>query len=180
MSAKEKEVKGDNPTVGKTGVELPVSGSGSVPPQPPGQDLSGPDQPREPEAQKESVGVDPAEANIILDAIFTRGVYEAEVELPKGHKCVFATRTTKLAKEILAKLEQDNPTRMPRYNQLYGAYCLAASLRSFDGKALPESFEERIKILDLWAGPLADILIDELVKFDDKVAAAYTTEQSKN
>ena len=57
---------------------------------------------------------------------------------------------------------------------------MAASLRSFDGKALPESFEERIKILDLWAGPLADILIDELVKFDDKVAAAYTTEQSKN
>jgi len=69
---------------------------------------------------------------------------------------------------------------MPRYNQLYGAYCLAASLRSFDGKALPEEFNERVKILDLWAGPLAEILIDELVKFDNKVEAAYTTEQAKN
>ena len=124
--------------------------------------------------------IDPAEANIILDAIFTRGVYEEEASLLKGHKCVFATRSVKLAKEILARLEQDNPTRMSRYNQLYGAYCLAASLKSFDNKILPESFEDRIKITDLWAGPLVDILIGELIKFDDKVAMAYTVEQVKN
>lgn len=136
--------------------------------------------PAESEAQKKPAAIDPAEANIILDAIFTRGVYEQEVDLPRGHKCVFATRSTRQAKEILARLEEDNPTRMPRYNQLYGLYCLTASLRSMDGKMMPELFGEKLNIIDLWAGPLADILIDELVKFDDKVAAAYTTEQAKN
>lgn len=131
-------------------------------------------------SRKELAVIDPAEANIILDAIFTRGIYEEEVVLPRGHKCVFATRTTKQAKEILSRLEEDNPTRMMRYNQLYSCYCLAASLKSFDGRVMPELFDEKIKVTELWAGPLVDILLGELVKFDDKVASAYTTEQAKN
>lgn len=170
MSAKEKEVEKEVKKEEQVGVGLSEGDredGQSVPP-------AGSETPKKPAA------IDPAEANIILDAIFTRGVYEEEVDLPRGHKCVFATRSTKQAKEILARLEGDNPTKMPRYNQLYGLYCLTASLRSMDGRLMPELFDEKIKIIDLWAGPLADILIDELVKFDDKVAAAYTTEQAKN
>lgn len=132
------------------------------------------------EEPKELVGVDPAEANIILDAVFSKGVYEEEVELPRGHKCVFATRTTRQAKEILSRLEHDNPTRVVRYDQLYGVYCLAASLQSFDGGLMPKSFDEKISIIDVWSGPLVGILLDKLVMFDDKVAAAYTAEQVKN
>lgn len=132
------------------------------------------------EPQKESVEIDPAEANIILDAVFSKGVYEEEVELPRGHKCVLATRTTRQAKEILSRLEHDNPTRVVRYDQLYGVYCLAASLQSFDGGLMPKSLDEKIAIIDVWSGPLVGILLDKLVKFDDKVAAAYTAEQVKN
>lgn len=124
--------------------------------------------------------VDQAVANVILDALFTRGVYEEEVDLPGGRKCVFATRTVNQAKEILSRLEQDNPTRLTRYNQLYGCYCLAASLRVFDGKPMPGSLEEKIKIIELWPGPLVYILINELGKFDDKVAGVYTPDEVKN
>jgi hypothetical protein len=178
MGAKEKEVGREEKEVEEAQKGVGRTTSSDMP-HPPGEDPPGLD-PQGLEPEKKPVPIDPAEANIILDAIFTRGVYEEEVDLPRGHKCVFATRSTKQAKEILARLEGDNPTRMPRYNQLYGLYCLTASLGSMDGKMMPEPFDEKIKIIDQWAGPLADILIGELVKFDDKVAAAYTAEHAKN
>lgn len=132
------------------------------------------------EVKGKPVEIDPAESNAILDAIFTRGVFEEEVELPRGHKCVFVTRTSKQAKDILARLESDNPATRGRYNQLYGGYCLAASLRSLDSSVMPDSFDERVALLDQWAGPLLVVLLQELVKFDDKVAAATGVEQVKN
>lgn len=184
MSAKEKgkeiekEVEGE--AEGKVGKEDEGEVRGDcMPPRGPGDAPPGLD-PRGPEPEKKPIGIDPAEANIILDAIFTRGVYEEEVELPRGHKCVFATRSTKQAKEILSKVEQDNPRSNSRYNQLYGLYCLTASLRSMDGKTMPVLFDEKTAIIDLWSGTLADCLLEKLVEFDDKVAAAYTTEQAKN
>ena len=155
------------------GVEVEESAPGGVGQEAPQRVVSA-EQPGEP------VEVDPAEANIILDAVFSKGVYEEEVELSRGHKCVFATRTTKQAKEILSRLERDNPARVVRYDQLYGCYCLAASLQSFDGGIMPKSFDEKIAIIDTWSGPLVGILLDKLVKFDDKVAGAYTAEQVKN
>lgn len=128
--------------------------------------------------------VSPGEAEVtaILDSIFTKGFYEEEIPLIKNHGCVLRTRTSDQAIDISARLERDDSGKMSRirYNQLYSLYCLTTSLVSFDNEALPEKLEEKVRLVGSWAGPLVDFLLVKLSEFDDKVAAAYTAEQTKN
>lgn len=134
------------------------------------------------DVQGDGVKLSEAEVTAILDSIFTKGFYEEEVELPRKHRCVFRTRTSKQAIDISARLEENDPGKMTkiRYNQLYSLYCLAASLVSFDNEVLPEKFEEKVVLIGEWAGPLIDFLLEKLTDFDQKVADAYTAEQVKN
>ena len=124
--------------------------------------------------------VNPNEVVAILDSIFTKGYYEEEVLLPRGHKCVFRTRSAKQAKMIDGKLEADAAQTQKRYNNLHSVYCLASALMSFDGKEMPVEFDKKLLLVDEWATPLIDMLLIELGKFDDKIAAAYTLDNVKN
>lgn len=132
------------------------------------------------QGQSQAATDNPNKDNLILDALFTQGYYEEEVELPCGHKCVLRSRKTSDVTAISELLEKEKITSMGLYNQRLSIFSLAYSLRSLDGKQLPQEFETKMKILDGMAAPLADMLLVKLVEFDNNITKIYTPEEAKN
>lgn len=123
----------------------------------------------------------PENADLILDALFSDpGYYEEEVTLPGGRKCVFRTRSTKdavIRNELLDKAEIRTSAR---YQHLLLIHYLAASLVRVDKEIMPDDYEKKLEVINRLPAPVADILLVELGKFDEKITAVYTPEQVKN
>lgn len=119
-------------------------------------------------------------ANIILDSLFTQGFYEEEVDLPGGRKCILRTRSTEAVLDIVSRLEAEKIGTAGKYNLRFSLYCLASSLRSMGGKPLPEEFDKKIGVISDLPGPVTEMLIQQLVKFDKAVTDVYTPEEAKN
>lgn len=132
-------------------------------------------------AQDKKEGKDsPTKENIILDALFTKGYYEEELVLPGGRTCVFRTRTTEMALDIVSRLEEKDIQTRGRYDKMQAVYTLAGSLITMGGKPLPGDFDKKVTIVKELPGPVTDMLVTELVKFDNFIVDIYTAKEAKN
>ena len=113
----------------------------------------------------------------IFDEIIFTGEYVEEVLLRGRVPVKFSTRSAKQVDEVQAVLDSAGYTLISSVEQRRSILSLEQSLVSFNGKDLSKMpKDERSKFVSQLAGPVIAVLMEELSKFDLKVAAACREE----
>lgn len=115
-------------------------------------------------------------ARAIFDGVMTDGYYEEVVALGP----VRATLRTRMYEDTLRLqrvLELEKPQLLMSQEELVTRYNLAASLYSWQGKAIAHEteadFEKALKLVRNMPAPIFTLLARELFKFDQKILLAF-------
>lgn len=124
------------------------------------------------------------EAEIIYDAVLTKGYYEEYVRLRGDHRAVFRTRQYEDHLRLQTIMEMQKPQLAISQDELITRYNLAASLFEWDGKVLKhetdDDFDAVLKLVRKLPAPLFTVLSRELSKFDAKVMAVFAEGADEN
>jgi hypothetical protein len=128
--------------------------------------------------------IDLKEAEVIYDAVLSKGYYEEYVRLRGDHRAVFRTRQYEDHLRLQTILEMQKPQLAISQDELITRYNLAASLYEWDGKPLKhendDDFDNVLKIVRRLPAPLFTVLVRELSKFDAKVMAVFAEGADEN
>lgn len=126
-----------------------------------------------------------AEADKILDEVLSKGYYEAPKKLFRGRLSVVFRSRDALSLQRVAEALDAIRTNDPRvHSQTMNRYNLAASLKEYQGKALPfktgtvveqnEAFMQRLNFIDGLPATVLIQLYAALDQFDNQVFAAMS------
>lgn len=128
--------------------------------------------------------VDLKEAEVIYDAVLSKGYYEEYVRLRGDHRAVFRTRQYEDHLRLQTILEMQKPQLAISQDELITRYNLASSLFEWDGKPLKhetdDDFDSVLKLVRKLPAPLFTVLSRELAKFDAKVMAVFAEGADEN
>lgn len=120
----------------------------------------------------------------IVDKLIFSQTYEEEIPVTRKLTVKFRTRTPKQVNRMYKVLEEIQPNIQGLAVSIVSKYNLAFSLVEFDGKRLnPDTDEGLMRSLDLidrLPGPLYNVLLSKLSKFDDKLSVVMREEAIVN
>lgn len=124
------------------------------------------------------------EAEAIYDGVLTKGFYEEYVRIRGDHRAVFRTRMYEDHLRLQTVLEMQKPQLAISQDELITRYNLASSLYEWNGKQLKhesdEDFDNVMKLVRKFPGPIFTLLSRELSKFDAKVMAVFDEGADEN
>jgi len=124
------------------------------------------------------------EAELIYDAVLTKGYYEEYVRLRGNRRAVLRTRMYEDHLRLQTTLEMTKPQLALSQDEVITRFNLAASLYEWDGKPLKhatdEDFDVVMALVKKLPGPIFTVLSRELSKFDFKVMAVFAEGADEN
>jgi len=120
----------------------------------------------------------------IVDKLIFNQTYEEEISVTRKLTVKFRTRTPKQVYRMYQVLEDIQPNIQGMAVSVVSKYNLAFSLVEFDGKRLNPDTDEGLKrsldLIDRLPGPLYNVLLSKLSKFDDKLSVVMREEAIVN
>jgi len=117
---------------------------------------------------------DPQELLAIFDEMIFSGEYQETVSIKGKLKVTFRTRSVNDITEMTRETDGKNFTLISSLAEHRALLNLAYSLVSYAGKDLSSmSIEDRKKFIGSLSGVIGSALSEALVKFDEKVSAAF-------
>jgi hypothetical protein len=126
-----------------------------------------------------------AEARTIVDAMMEKGAYEEDFRIAGRLTITLRSRDYGDVQRTMRFLEAENPTFVQNINDFVSRYNLAASLKRYNTdtfefpqrrpdntEAVENAFDKRLNYLAKIPTPVLDRMMQSLVAFDIKVAAA--------
>jgi hypothetical protein len=125
-----------------------------------------------------------AEAVAIIDAVVSDGIYLETVKINNRVVVEFGTRSYRDLQRVSRLLENESPTLPMSVNDLISRFNLAASLRSYNGKALPwndkekdqavsKEFQERLDFIYGLPDIIVHRMMEALSEFDHKIGVVF-------
>jgi hypothetical protein len=120
----------------------------------------------------------------IVDQLIFNQAYIEEVPITRKLTVKFRTRTPKQVHRMYKVLEDIQPNIQGMAVSIVSKYNLAFSLVEFDGKRLNPDTDDGLKrsldLIDRLPGPLYNVLLNKLSKFDEKLSVVMREEAIVN
>ena len=124
------------------------------------------------------------DAELIYDAVLSKGYYEEYVRLRGNRRAVFRTRMYEDHLRLQTVLEMQKPQLALSQDELITRFNLASSLYEWDGKPLKhatdDDFDAVMLLVKKLPGPIFTVLSRELSKFDHKVMSVFAEGADEN